>query len=514
MVAPGRSSLTASTRALRITIPSTDPTPDIVDVYFDDHRVWSTPLARSGARASAPWPSPLQAYLTGETDIRVVDSSSGHTLAEGRGSFPGHGRVSVTDSRGRWLAMNKWDRLGPTIEGDATGLQGRLLGNAVALVQHLEEWGYPVYIVGGTLLGAMRTGEMMPHDDDIDLAWLCEEKTLADVALASFEMERRLVGIGLTVLRLGMAHLQITYFDDQGYIDHYVDIFTGFYDGGLYNQPFALRGHLDRADLLPVSRVPLSGATLPAPARPEGWLEYSYGPSWLVPDPSFKFVIKPATKRLFESVFGVFNRQRVWWEKYYDTQPTRPAGRENLADGDQVVDRFLTRLPAASRVIDLGCGDGRLTERIAAAGHRVTGYDYSYEALRLARQHPAPGVDYQHLNVNNRRDALRAALDLAGSGEDVWFFAHALLHVVPPNGRESLYLMMRAVLNDRTRAYVSFFSDPDPDRTPENPNTWEVGVRALHASLRTYGLSMHVVHTQQVRTPWGERTMNEAVLWR
>lgn len=513
MVAPGRS-LTASTRALRIMLPVTDPTPDIVDIYFDDHRVWSTSLARAGTRASATWPAPLQAYLSGETEIRVVDSSSGQTVAQGRGSFPGHGRVSVTDTRGRWLAMNKWDRLGPTLDGDDTGLQGRLLADAVVLVQHLEEWGYPVYIVGGTLLGALRTGEIMPHDDDIDLAWLCEEETLADVALASFEMERRLVDSGLTVLRLGLAHLQVTYFTDDGYIGHYVDIFTGFYDGGLYNQPFALRGHLDRADLLPVSRVQLNGATLPAPARPEGWLEYSYGPSWLVPDPSFKFIIKPATKRLFESVFGVYNRQRIWWEKYYDTQPSRPTGRENLADGDLVVDRFLERLPAASRVIDLGCGDGRLTSRIAAAGHRVTGYDYSYEGLRLARQHPTPGLDLRHLNANNRHDMLRVALELAGSGDDVWFFAHSLLHVVPPNGRESVYLMLRAVLNDRTRAYVSFFSDRHPRRNATNPNTWELGVRALHASLRSYGLSMHVVNTQQVQTSWGERTMNEAVLWR
>lgn len=41
------------------------------------------------------------------------------------------------------------------------------------------------------------------------------------------------------------------------------------------------------------------------------------------------------------------------------------------------------------RVVDLGCGNGRLARRFAAAGNAVTGVDSSEEQIRLARTEPA-----------------------------------------------------------------------------------------------------------------------------
>ena len=59
-------------------------------------------------------------------------------------------------------------------------------------------------------------------------------------------------------------------------------------------------------------------------------------------------------------------------------------------------------LPERAFVVDLGCGDGRHAERIAADGHQVLGVDYSFEALRVARQTQPDDVEYRFLNLNDR----------------------------------------------------------------------------------------------------------------
>ncbi|GAA4421602.1 hypothetical protein GCM10023169_14620 [Georgenia halophila] len=514
--------LFATKRLLLVQLPGTEVPSGTLDVNFDGHRVWSTPVRwAAGPGIGVAWPRALRPYLRGRTHLSVTSSSTGEEIASGEVKFGGHGRVSVTDARGRWLSVNKWDRLGHTLDSDDSGgVQERLLDNGAALAAQLQEWGYPVYAVGGTLLGALRTGELMPHDDDIDFAWLCEETSMADVSLASYEMERRLTALGHVVVRHSLAHLQVTYFTDDGRTDHYIDIFTGFHtDDGLYNQPFALRGELAKETLVPTSTIEIGGRTLPAPAEPEAWLEFAYGPSWLVPDPSFKFVTPQSTLRLFETHLGVYNRQRVWWEKHYEEIDVRDPSVPSEADAADV-DRFLERVPAGAPVTELGCGDGRLTERIAAAGHPVRAYDYSHEGLRIARTalQTRPGlrsrIEYDYLNTNDRHGVITLALDLLDKGEEVWFFAGSMLHDVPQNGRESIYLLLRAVLNDHTCGYFTFYADPHPHRDPQVPETWHLPLSALHEETRRFGLSFHSLGSTKVRTPYGTRAKQTVIMWR
>lgn len=475
-----------------------------IDVLIDNRRVWSTrpPEPAGKGKLKLPWPKALHPYLHGTSVVTLRSSADGRVLATGqiqigRSAEP----IEVRDNHGRWLAVNKWSRLGPSFEGDDTGLQERLLNSAQRLVSDLQQLGYPVFVVGGTLLGAIRKGDLLPHDDDIDLAWVCREDNPLDIAIASLKMERQLVELGYTSIRLGLAHLQITFFDDDANTDHYVDIFTGFFMDGQYGQPFALRGDLKPDDLEPVSTVRIRDLEFPAPARPEAWLAFAYGPSWRVPDPSFTFVTPRSTIRRYENWFGVFNRGRVYWEKKFEKLVERP----ELTEGYDAVDQLLQLLPAGANVLDIGSSDGRVTERIARRARRVIGVDYSYAALRLARLSAPANVEYRYLNVNDRRALLEFGIDLIEEGEDWHISAIQLLAGVPLQGRQNFFLFLNLILTGNTFAFATFDTDFSRRYEPGKPDSWHYPLEWLQDESKPFGLSVELLHTGHRSSPLGRR---------
>ncbi|MEV0370422.1 class I SAM-dependent methyltransferase [Streptomyces sp. NPDC050636] len=68
-------------------------------------------------------------------------------------------------------------------------------------------------------------------------------------------------------------------------------------------------------------------------------------------------------------------------------------------------------LPAASRVLDIGCGTGVPTARqLSDAGHRVVGVDFSPAMIKLARDN-VPAAEFHRLDIADLRNGR-----LGGSG--------------------------------------------------------------------------------------------------
>jgi SAM-dependent methyltransferase len=89
------------------------------------------------------------------------------------------------------------------------------------------------------------------------------------------------------------------------------------------------------------------------------------------------------------------------------SKPPNPEARQDWSEaGYDKNARFVSDLGAeilgwlnpkpGERILDLGCGDGALTEKIAKAGASVIGIDTSPEFLRVARER---GLDVRHMDA-------------------------------------------------------------------------------------------------------------------
>ena len=90
--------------------------------------------------------------------------------------------------------------------------------------------------------------------------------------------------------------------------------------------------------------------------------------------------------------------------------PDDDAASRRPATIDATVRWVADQLPPGARVLDLGCGPGLYTERLAAAGFDVTGVDFSERSLEYARSRGS-GVryllgDYRELRLAETFDAV------------------------------------------------------------------------------------------------------------
>jgi hypothetical protein len=135
----------------------------------------------------------------------------------------------------------------------------------------------------GAALAAVRDGDLIPHDDDLDLIIGFEERTAASLSKGLRRVERFLGNRGWTVTGRHTAHRQVQLDGSNP-----VDVFVGVFEGDTISWYPGLRGSLDRRTMYPTSEGTLLGVTCPLPRNPLIYLERVYGPGWRNPDPTFK----------------------------------------------------------------------------------------------------------------------------------------------------------------------------------------------------------------------------------
>lgn len=434
----------------------------VVDVLFDGRRIWSFWTLRdsepAGSRRVAPWPAQLRKFLDGSAQLSLVEHVSGRVLLDELVSLgSGTGHISIVDTEGRQLGIDKSNRLAATFDTRDREQVVPLLDAIEQVLGAIGETGVEAFLAYGTLLGAVREGDFIGHDSDIDLGYVSRHTHPVDVIRESYRLQRELTDQGFLINRYSAAAFKVDVREADGSLRG-LDVFGGYLlDGHLY-----LMGEIgtpfEKDWIFPLGSSELAGRSFPVPARPEKLLEAMYGPGWKVPDPAFHFSTPQSTHRRLNGWFRGIRTHRAEWDRRFSgkreslprLEPS-PLAQEVLEDG------------RPHRVVDVGAGRGADALWFARQGIPTIALDHSKGADNAVRRVAADeGLDYESdwINLHELRSVLGQGTRVARLEGPTTVVANHLVDATDRRGLAALARFARMALSGGGRFYAEFLSAP------------------------------------------------------
>ncbi len=431
-----------------------------VDVSFGGDRLWSFNPARDGRRSGREvviaWPGPIRERLRGTAHVLVAQHGGGSNLFEQEVSFGGSDEpLAFVDDKGHPLTLDKGGRLQRTFDRmDEASLNELISASKRVLDDLVEKCGLDAYLCYGGLLGAVRTGHMIGHDSDVDLAWISPHTHPFDIVRESRAAERRMRELGWSVVRMSAANFKVWAPLPNGKRAG-VDVFGSFHIGSYFHLTGSLRGRLRRDQVLPFQPITLEGVEFPAPADLEGFLAYTYGPGWRVPDPAFHFDHPPENTQIM-SHWWRGTRRRLWyWAAFYESGEAAKVPTEPSLFARHVA----SRVEPGARIVELGSGTARDAIWLAEQGYDVTASDYSGAARKLgvaAAKKAGVPLRYPFYNLESTYSTLVGAAKLAHQPGPKHVYARLLLDALDPEARASLWRFCSMVGRSGGRTFLEF----------------------------------------------------------
>ncbi len=409
---------------------------------------------------------------------QYADTASRLTIRAG-GSAPlpiaGHGRARVPDRSGKRTEGALKSRFAQGYIFGQTGRlqlskkldtewQGRVMGLYSRVRAVLAEtYGYDVFFIYGTLLGAVREGNVIGHDLDFDAAYLSKHTDAREAARELKEIAYLLIGRGYDV----EAKRTALHIADPG--DHYlkIDLFHLYFDASeTIKFPFGIAGTtvIPRADWQGTKEIDFCGGRGLVPVNDEQFAEHIYGAGWRSPKPGFDWE-RDRTTRDFRGTLPFPVNREIHWANFYAHHAPFPTPSPFFAALSRRAD-----LPGT--VLDIGCGDGRDAVAFAGAGRAVLGLDWSQAALQAAssraeRAGVAERARFVRCDVTDPKAfAAELAAAIAAADGPVLFYLRLVLGTVTDKEQQAIMAAIAAAARPGD-LFAAEFRTVEDERRPK-----------------------------------------------
>lgn len=328
-----------------------------------------------------------------------------------------------------------------------------------------EDFGLETFTNYGALLGAVRNGGFIDHDNDLDISYISACRSGPEAAEEFKRVALALVDRGYWV-RCIQTHMSVRTHDGWS---RWLDIFPLYFDAdGVLRFPFGVAGttRVTLADWKGTRRVDFASGHLTVPVNAEQMVEAVYGPNWRQPDPGFAWS-RDRTDKAPEGQLSQEGCEEVYWANFW--------AHAERAEPSPFFAWLAVRPDVPSAVVDLGCGDGRDAGAFAATGRPVLGIDRSQVGIRRAAERARElGADAARFEVCDVADAepLRKVLTDAVERDPaapVLFYARFLLHVLTAEGQQTLLDVLDSVARPGDMVAVEFRTTADEKLPKTHP---------------------------------------------
>ena len=452
---------------------TSDDFPVRIELYLNETLLSATWANNSSSLATN---DEIKGFFIGMREVWSYAKTGDHISLRANGTalpIRGHGAFHVVEGDGAYSLQDLSQRFE---EGYLFDRSGRLhlskkldidwQANVISLYNSVRKiiktaFGYDLFLFYGSLLGQVREGGFIGHDNDFDTAYVSNYTNGPEAAAELCDIGCKLIDAGFYIDRkFNALHIH----DPHDHTNR-IDVFHTYFNiDGELALPFGRAGNdeLTRDEWKGVTTGRIAHHDVLVPVDAERVVAHLYGNSWRTPQVGFSWK-HARTQRDLTGRLSDEDRQILYWANFY--------AHNAFTSGSSFFEKVSSYGHLPSNIIDIGAGDGRDSFAFSRIGRHVLGVDRSIVGINQASKKAASEglsglLSFKSCDVSDAHQ-LRSTLNFArqqANGQPLLFYMRFFLHSIPEKVQQELMSEIARIAQKGDFIAAEFRTDKDKRR--------------------------------------------------